>query len=303
MATEVMEQGSVLVSLHPLVIMNISEHWTRIKAQEGAPQQVIGALIGKQKGRNIEIMNSFELLFERINEDIIIDRQYYSQKESQFKQVFPDLDFLGWYTTGETPPKETDIKIHRQICEINESPVLLKLNPLARSTRLPISMYESVIDLVNGEATVLLVELSYTLVTEEAERIGLDHCARMSSTQQEGSATNSVVAEQLRCQYNAVKMLRDRVKLILDFVKDTQSGSVPWDHQVLRESFNLCHQLPVISTPQFSQEFYNQCNDVALMTYLGMLTKGSNSMNQYVNKFNILFDRQGMGRRMRGLFF
>lgn len=30
---------SVTVSLHPLVIMNISEHWTRIRAQNGAPQQ------------------------------------------------------------------------------------------------------------------------------------------------------------------------------------------------------------------------------------------------------------------------
>ncbi|RWS08983.1 COP9 signalosome complex subunit 6-like protein [Dinothrombium tinctorium] len=303
MANETLEVGSVLVSLHPLVIMNVSEHWTRIKAQEGSPQQVIGALIGKQKGRNIEIMNSFELVFERMNDDIIVDRQYYLQKESQFKQVFPDLDFLGWYTTGETQPKESDIKIHRQICEINESPVLLKLNPIARSTRLPISMYESVIDLVNGEAMVILVELSYTLITEEAERIGLDHCARLTSTQQEGNSSNSVVAEQLRCQYNAVKMLRDRVKLILDYVKDTQSGLVPWDHQILREAYNLCHQLPVINTNQFSQEFYNQCNDVALMTYLGMLTKGSNSMNQFVNKFNVLYDRQGMGRRMRGLFF
>lgn len=31
--------GSVSVSLHPLVIMNISEHWTRVKAQEGSPLQ------------------------------------------------------------------------------------------------------------------------------------------------------------------------------------------------------------------------------------------------------------------------
>lgn len=45
-------------------------------------------------------------------------------------------------------------------------------------------MYESVIDLVNGEAKMLFVELSFTLVTEEAERIGLDHMARLSSTQQ-----------------------------------------------------------------------------------------------------------------------
>ena len=30
--------GSVSVSLHPLVIMNISEHWTRTRAQHGEPQ-------------------------------------------------------------------------------------------------------------------------------------------------------------------------------------------------------------------------------------------------------------------------
>lgn len=44
---------------------------------------MIGALIGKQKGRNIEIMNSFELVFARVAEDIIIDKEYYNVKEEQ----------------------------------------------------------------------------------------------------------------------------------------------------------------------------------------------------------------------------
>jgi len=66
-------------------------------------------------------------------------------------------------------------------CEINESPVILKLNPFTRNSDLPVTMYESVIDLVNGEAKMLFVELSYTLATEEAERIGVDHVARMAS--------------------------------------------------------------------------------------------------------------------------
>lgn len=46
---------------------------------------VIGALIGKQKGRNIEIMNSFELVFSEIGDDVIIDRDYYNMKEEQCK--------------------------------------------------------------------------------------------------------------------------------------------------------------------------------------------------------------------------
>lgn len=78
---------SVTISLHPLVIMNISEHWTRLRAQAGEFLQVYGALIGKQKGRNIEIMNSFELKIDYIGSDLIVNRDYYSTKENQYKQV------------------------------------------------------------------------------------------------------------------------------------------------------------------------------------------------------------------------
>lgn len=237
--------GSVSISLHPLVIMNVSEHWTRLRAQEGTEQlgnlilcylffyklkfiigrlkwqisfSVYGALIGKQKGRNIEIMNSFELLFTCIGDDVIIDRDYYNTKEEQFKQVFSEMDFLGWYTTGDMP-NERDIRVHKQICEINESPVLLKLDPRPKNTdvrwtswsywflenltnilynvyflqQLSVSMYESVIDLVNGEATMLFVPLTYTLATEEAERIGVDHVARMCSNEQGESSLGKIL--------------------------------------------------------------------------------------------------------------
>lgn len=299
----VMAQGtvsSVTCSLHPLVIMNVSEHWTRERAQEGSVQQVIGALIGKQKGRNIEIMNSFELVFARVAEDIIIDKEYYNVKEEQFKQVFSDMDFIGWYTTGEAPTV-SDIKIHKQICEINESPIMLKLNPWDKNIdHLPVSIFESVIDLVGGETTMLFVPLTYTLATEEAERIGVDHVARMSASE---SGESSLVAEHLSAQHSAIKMLYSRVKIILEYMKAVESGQLPKNHEILREAYSLCHRLPVMQSSRFRQDFYNQCNDVGLMTYLGTLTKGCNDLNQFVNKFNILYDRQGLGRRMRGIFF
>ncbi|XP_013393595.1 COP9 signalosome complex subunit 6 isoform X1 [Lingula anatina] len=292
--------GSVSVQLHPLVIMNISEHWTRVRAQEGKPVKILGALIGKQHSRNIEVMNSFELMFDIVEGDTIIDREYYTTKEEQFKQVFSDMDFLGWYTTGEMPD-ESDITVHRQVCDINESPIFLKLSPVSRQAdQLPVSVYESVIDLVNGVATMLFVELQYTLATEEAERIGVDHVARVSSSE---SAENSLVSEHLTAQHNAIKMLHGRVKVILDYLKAVQAGEVPKNHEILRETYSLCHRLPVLRSEKFKEDFFNQCNDVSLMTYLGTLTKGCNTINQFVNKFNVLYDRQGMGRRMRGLFF
>ncbi|KAG8131421.1 putative COP9 signalosome complex subunit 6 protein [Naja naja] len=299
--------GSVSVALHPLVILNISDHWIRMRSQEGRPVQVIGALIGCQEGRNIEVMNSFELLSHSVEENVVIDKEYYYTKEEQFKQVFKDLEFLGWYTTGG-PPDQSDIHVHKQasrsegagVCEIIESPLFLKLNPMTKHTDLPVSVFESVIDIINGEATMLFAELTYTLATEEAERIGVDHVARMTAT---GSGENSTVAEHLIAQHSAIKMLHSRVKLILEYVKASEAGEIPFNHEILREAYALCHCLPVLSTDKFKTDFYDQCNDVGLMTYLGTITKTCNTMNQFVNKFNILYDRQSIGRRMRGLFF
>lgn len=179
------------------------------------------------------------------------------------------------------------------------------------------------------------------------------------------------VAEHLIAQHSAIKMLHSRVKLILEYVKASEagrsgvslalffpgeatvlilmqslfvpSGEVPFNHEILREAYALCHCLPVLSTDKFKTDFYDvsvkprmgrwgimlplphaghgtqlspghavrnwfflfpqQCNDVGLMAYLGTITKTCNTMNQFVNKFNVLYDRQGIGRRMRGLFF
>lgn len=175
-------QPSVVISLHPLVLMNISEHWTRVRAQEGSAQPVYGALIGKQEGRKIEVFNSFELKYETIDGDIVINRDYYNTKEEQYKQVFSDLDFLGWYTTSPAP-SDKHIKIHRQICQINESPIMLLMDTGNRHfEQLPIQLFESVIDIIQGEATMLFVPLTYTLATEEAERIGVDHVQRMAQS-------------------------------------------------------------------------------------------------------------------------
>lgn len=292
---------SVTVSLHPLVIMNISEHWTRLRAQNGTKQDVYGALIGKQQGRNIEILNSFELKFEVIEGDVVINREYYNTKEQQYKQVFSDLDFLGWYCTSSSEPTEADLKIHKQICQINECPILLQLDPQSRNVdQLPIKLYETVIDIVQGAATMLFVPLTYTLATEEAERIGVDHVARMSTNE---AGENSVVAENLVAQHSAIKMLHYRVKLVLAYVKAVENGTLAPNHEILREAYTLSQRLPVVQSETFRQEFYTQCNDVGLITYLGAITKGCNDMNQLVGKFNVLYDRQGMGRRMRGLFF
>lgn len=187
------------------------------------------------------------------------------------------------------------------MAEINECPILLQLDPLSRSVdQLPLKLYESTIELVGGEATMLFVPLTYTLATEEAERIGIDHVARMSTNE---TGEKSVVAEHLVAQDSAIKMLNKRIQIVLKYIKDVENGKVAANQEILRDAYALSHRLPVMKGHAFQEELYTQCNDVALISYLGAMTKGCNDMNHFVNKFNVLYDRQGSGRRARGLYF
>lgn len=246
------------------------------------------------------MMNSFELDYNTIDGQVVIDREYYQTKEEQFKQVFSEMDFLGWYSTGEKPTM-AEINIHRQIAEINESPLFIQLSPGGGNcTELPLYLYESVIDMVAGQARILFVKLPYTLATEDSERIGLDHVARIVAGNE---STTSRTADQLTAQHSAIKMLAGRVKLILEYVKAVERGELPQNHEIMRQIRALSHRLPVLEAERFQPHFFNQANDVALMALLGSVMKSANNLNQFVNKFNVVYQRQGIGRRMRGLFF
>nr|CAG4635555.1 EOG090X08T4 [Artemia franciscana] len=271
--------ASVTVSLHPLVIMNISEHWTRIRAQEGSPKQVIGALIGQQRGRHVEIMNSFELVFNEIEGDVIVDKVYYKVKEEHFKQVFSEMDFLGWYTTAGAP-RDPEIELCHQKWQINNSLLILKVDIQMKYIILPIAVYESVIDVVNGVPKMLFVSLPYTLATEEAERIGVDHVAKVSAGE---SRNKSAVSEHLQTQFSAIKMLKDRVQIIVEYLQAMKQGEVPFNPEVLRAACVLSDQLPLLSGIRYHQLFTSQCNDVVLMSYLAAVTKSCHDLNQFVS--------------------
>ncbi|XP_042514052.1 COP9 signalosome complex subunit 6a-like [Macadamia integrifolia] len=114
--------------LHPLVIVNISDHYTRVKSQThfadakpngGAspshpspPPRVFGCVIGVQRGRTVEIFNSFELLCDPSTDSL--DRPFLEKKQELYKKVFPNFYILGWYSTGNDA-QESDMSIHKAV--------------------------------------------------------------------------------------------------------------------------------------------------------------------------------------------
>ncbi|KAF9954016.1 hypothetical protein BGZ65_004294 [Modicella reniformis] len=274
------------IAIHPLTLLNISDHYTRIAIQQAVsgPVHVIGALLGIQTGREVEIFNSYELLFTLQAEGSIrINDEYFVTKQEQFRQVFPAYDFLGWYTVGHKPTM-IDIDILQQLMVYNESPLFLQLDPNEIPTparSLPITLYESIVDIVDNQPQPMFIKAAYKVETGEAERIAVDHVAH-AATHQEGES--SLIAH-LSGQQNAIKMLDTRIKLLHEYLQDSIQGRVPKDHDLERQISSLCNRLPTISGQPFEEEFMTEYNDVLLTSYLATITKGTHTMSE-VNNFN-----------------
>ncbi|KAF3796857.1 COP9 signalosome complex subunit 6a [Nymphaea thermarum] len=292
--------------LHPLVIVNISDHYTRVKsqsaAQASAAPRVFGCVIGVQRGRTVEIFNSFELLYDASTETL--DRAFLDKKQEQYKKVFPNYYILGWYSTG-SDAQESDMQIHKALMDINESPVYVVLNPAINHAQkdLPIIIYESELHVIDGIPQLIFVRSNYTIETVEAERISVDHVAHLKPS--DGGSAATQLAAHLTGIHSAIKMLNGRVRILHHFLVAMQKGEIQYENSLLRQVSSLLRRLPAIESEKFQDDFLmvhasaylhlfvEEYNDTLLMTYLAMVTNCSSIMNEFVDKFNTAYDKQG----------
>lgn len=74
--------GERQIQIHPLVLMNVADHFTRQK-RIASQQQVIGALFGIQNGLDVSVFDSFEMKYDVVHGDIQIDKEFLSSRIQQ----------------------------------------------------------------------------------------------------------------------------------------------------------------------------------------------------------------------------
>ncbi|KAL1202957.1 COP9 signalosome complex subunit 6b [Cardamine amara subsp. amara] len=294
--------------LHPLVMLNISDHFTRVKTQLNPPAsscstgnvpsnadavflqnpRVYGCVIGLQKGRTVEIFNSFELIFDPIADNL--DRSFVEKKQELYKKVFPDFYILGWYSTGCDATK-SDMHIHKALMDINESPIYVLLNPAINHAQkdLPVTIYESEFHVIDGIPQPIFVHTSYTIETVEAERISVDHVAHLKPSDG-GSAATQLTAH-LTGIHSAIKMLNSRIRVLYQYLAAMHKGDISCENSLLRQVSSLLRSLPAAVSKKFHDDFLMEYNDKLLMSYLAMLTNCASNMNEMVDKFNVAYER------------
>ncbi|EEB91615.1 hypothetical protein MPER_09999 [Moniliophthora perniciosa FA553] len=259
---------------------------------------VLGALLGQQNGREVEIVNTFELAVEgdaqNINHGFLVTRR------DQYKQVFPSLEFIGWYTVAPQPTSR-HIALHAEFTGYCSTPLLLLLQPGTtltgsvdgKSQDLPFKAYEATVEIRERTSRSVFIEAPYTVETGEAERIAVDWTAR-------GGGSGTSLESHLQTQRAAVKMLYDRILVLVQYVTDVISEQTPADHGILRSISALIASLPCSSLFVAPQEY----EDVQLTTFLSSLTKSTNILNDIVDKHLFMTvsreDRYVGRRRMMG---
>ncbi|XP_070669127.1 COP9 signalosome complex subunit 6a-like [Malus domestica] len=96
--------------LHPLVIVNISDHYSRVKSQIHPPVTNTATPSAPNNGANGAV-------------------------EAASSSSFSDSSSASWWYSTGTDAQESDMNIHKALMDINESPVYVLLSPLINAAQ------------------------------------------------------------------------------------------------------------------------------------------------------------------------
>jgi len=277
------------------VLINVSDHHTRVRAQCQENKRVIGCLLGKHKGRTVEVANSFELAHQGPG-GLHVDTSFLLQRQEQYKQTFGDLELLGWYSTGESVG-QTELEWNKTIAGVCENPLCLLLDPECKSSSrgLPVKIYLTEMRMVSGVPTNVLIQSAYEIEAIEAERIAIDQVSKILEKGQSGVAGQ--VSMTLSNLQSAMLLLRKRVAGILGVLRAMDTGAAPYDFGLVRQVRGLMQSLPAISSPALKDSLLKECNDTLLVTYLASLTQQAQALLELTDKIGAIGSSKFSKRR------
>ncbi|CAI5447103.1 unnamed protein product [Caenorhabditis angaria] len=279
-----MSQKGQKVQIHPLVIMQMSEHYSRFKVQLGrGVNEVYGAILGRQNNRQVEAINSFQLKVGYSDDGVDIDsfgERHTAQRAEQYLEVFPELQIIGIYCCSENDnltgnEKSMLLKLALAMRGVEktthiDSPLLLKMNAVKAgiARTLPLTAFE--VDMVDIDR---ISKLEWILVSEESERIGVNHIAKLST--KDGVKDGGADEKHAKAQMAAMQMLSNRVEMILAYFERVKNGEKEADWEILKEANLLTQRLKTIDRygEEMGEDFAKEEKTIALFQLMPQITK------------------------------
>lgn len=274
---------AVNISLHPLVLMNISDQYTRSFAESSEQTRSFGILVGSIKDRSIHIQNSFEAPSFNNTGVIQLDLEFIDKRMKMVLEIFPNYEFLGWYSTGHYSPQ--DMEIQKSLINFSEHLLYLNFNTTLTTSEelLPVDIYETHVIVSENITNHEFRKVAYSIETTDAERISVDFVSR------KGAGTggdNSQYSSDLNNFLSAMRLFKKRLSLLLHLVKN--NAKVRSSRKIMRKVHEISNQIPVTPAYDIDRELNREISEELLVVLVSAMTKGSYHLSELVDKFQMM---------------
>jgi COP9 signalosome complex subunit 6 len=271
---------AVSISLHPLVLLNLSDQYTRRLADSGSKDRSFGVLVGLTKDRSIHIQNSFEAPSSFSEGHHTLDLGFIEQRLAMVLEIFPTYEFIGWYSTGEFSP--ADMEIQKTLMSVAEHLLYLNFN-LSQTTSeevLPVEVFETHVTVADNVTSHEFRKVPYSIETTDAERISVDFVSKKAA----GAGEESQYVAEMQGNASAMRLLKKRLQLLLQIVEG--DARVRADRRIMRKVNEICNRIPVVPAYNIEKEFDKEVSEELLVVLASAITKGSYALGELVERFH-----------------
>ena len=270
---------AVNISLHPLVLLNISDQFTRQLADSGVRKRNYGVLVGSIKDRSVHIQNSFEAPYETREGFDHLDVEFIQSRLAMVLQIFPNFEFLGWYSTGAV--EGSDMEMQKTLINFSEQILYLNFNTTIATSEevLPVDIYETHVTVSENATKYEHFKVKYSVETTDSERISVDFVSKKGA----GTGDTSAYVGEIGNFLSATRLFKNRLALLVSLVQGSEK--VRKDRRVMRMFNQICNRIPVSPAFDIEKNFHSEVKEELLVVLVSVMTKGSYHLGELVDKF------------------
>eukprot|EP00546_Thalassionema_frauenfeldii_P007754 CAMPEP_0178922896 /NCGR_PEP_ID=MMETSP0786-20121207/16414_1 /TAXON_ID=186022 /ORGANISM="Thalassionema frauenfeldii, Strain CCMP 1798" /LENGTH=289 /DNA_ID=CAMNT_0020597323 /DNA_START=108 /DNA_END=977 /DNA_ORIENTATION=+ len=234
------------IEFHPLAIVHMADQYTRITSG-GSPLPANSPVVGLLFGMTGDEEHWQVLDADDISTDI---SETTEQQVSLHRAVFPQHSVVGWYrvSSEDSEPIAEDLQTTQRLQEhfcSSKQPFIFCFCQVPKSVgmdeedleTLPITLYQ-----MDSGADVLVAMEEWKLKTSEAEKIAVETVLREQPQEESGFLKHAKEME------SAMKKMKDRLSILINFLEDTQNGKIPFQPRLMRQVQSVvCHLGPLLA--------------------------------------------------------
>ncbi|KKA29753.1 hypothetical protein TD95_004500 [Thielaviopsis punctulata] len=251
-STESLDLASTNVSVAPMVLLSVVDHYNRA-VPLGTRKRAVGALLGQNDGTTVRVSNSFAVPFEEDERNPAVwflDHNYIESMNEMFKKVNAREKLIGWYHSG---PKlrASDLQINDLFKRYTTNPLLVIVDVQPTASGVPTDAYFAIDEIKDDGTTTskTFVHTPSTIEAEEAEEIGVEHLLRDIRDVAVGT-----LSTRLTNQLQSLQGLHHRLRDIAAYLQKVVNGDLPVNHAILGSLQDVFNLLPNLSAPKGSKD-------------------------------------------------